>query len=89
MRHLLVLLLSSLIPITGCASYSATSVPIPKGSDMLVWQSQDGLAVGAEPYVAKITEARVLRRAIEARDDRAHLGMVGCDAVANEAVRGR
>lgn len=52
MRRLLVLLLSSLIPITGCASYSATSAPIPKGADMLVWQSQDGVAVGADPYVA-------------------------------------
>lgn len=51
MRRSLALLLSSLIPLTGCASYTPSSAPIPKGADMLAWHSEGGLGVGADPYV--------------------------------------
>jgi len=51
MRRSLALLLSSLIPLTGCASYTPSSAPIPKGADMLAWHAEGGLAVGADPYV--------------------------------------
>ncbi len=51
MRRSLALLLSSLIPLTGCASYTPSSAPIPTGADMLAWHAEGGLGVGADPYV--------------------------------------
>lgn len=49
----LALLLSIVVPLTGCASYAPTSAPIPKGSDMAVWATEGDLEVGVDPYVQK------------------------------------
>jgi hypothetical protein len=35
----------------GCASYKASSAPVPKAADMPAWRAEGPLGVGADPYV--------------------------------------
>ena len=50
MRYI-VICLSGLLSIMGCASYKASSAPVPKAADMPAWRAEGPLGVGADPYV--------------------------------------
>lgn len=48
---MLVLWLSVLLAVSGCASYTPSSIPVPKTGAVPSWQIEGSIGVGADPYV--------------------------------------
>ena len=51
MQRILALGLSVVLLLTGCASYTPSSMPVPKAGGMPVERTEGDVAVGADPYV--------------------------------------
>jgi len=51
MRRILSVGLSILVALSGCASYTPSSAPIPKAGSMPGWVTEGAVAIGADPHV--------------------------------------